>query len=797
MCTTAILLTLVASSHALVGYDCGGQASNISTLSLLGVGKCSPPDIETKKEDKYVQLLQLSEYNNAEVLQCKIEIDRTIYHCGMHSHTSVVHNGRRIYLHPTSLQLCKQLHSTGMMSLGYSTQITGIRTNSTDSRSLTLAGTLSLDGSCTGSQFSDPYGTWDSVVVQANVQITLQSYQAMVKLASDQIILRSGTHCIASDGYCQDPDNGDTFSATAPTDSCNVNSYDVLYEGPAVKLTSSGQEESPIIYTVVSQETTFALTRTMEFTVCGYHIFKTEHPKLFIFETTAANTFKAKARIEVNNLDIFSYVNSKFIYVEKHLKTQMTQLYRDIVQQKCALEKQILKNALTLASTAPDEMAYALTKSPGFMAIAAGEVIHLVKCVPVEIRIRKTENCYVEFPVSYNNGTYFLTPRSHIITRKGTVRDCNPLLPVMYLLNGIWYKLSPNPIESISPPEIQPLTRNNWKYTNPGYLASSGIYSTQDLDKLRDHIMFPMEKQATLHTLARGAMGYQSNQSLKKIAESTGHKLWQWFVSFGSFSAGLMGVYIAIRLFKLIVDTVIHAYALHAIYGWSLHLIAAVWASVTNFLLHMAHPASQQKRQPEDPEAASSVAPTVSQSPQKAFEELRTLVAIAPTLTYPNFEQTFVLQTDASGVGLGAVLTQEIEGIERVVAFASRVLTEAERKYSTTKQECLAILWATKKFRYYLEGYKFIVVTDHHSLRWLRNLKDLVGRLARWTLSLLEYDFEVVHRKGTLNVVPDALSQMHEAEPELPAMVGINQDEAYEGNSTAKSSEDTEVDGNE
>jgi len=89
----------------------------------------------------------------------------------------------------------------------------------------------------------------------------------------------------------------------------------------------------------------------------------------------------------------------------------------------------------------------------------------------------------------------------------------------------------------------------------------------------------------------------------------------------------------------------------------------------------------------------------------------------APTLSCLNFEEPFVLQTDASSVGLGAVLTQIIEGDEKVIAFASRALADPEKKYSFTEQECLAVVWAIQKFRPYLEGYRFMVITDHSSLR--------------------------------------------------------------------------------
>ena len=146
----------------------------------------------------------------------------------------------------------------------------------------------------------------------------------------------------------------------------------------------------------------------------------------------------------------------------------------------------------------------------------------------------------------------------------------------------------------------------------------------------------------------------------------------------------------------------------------------------------------------------------------RAFNSLREHLVDAPTLICPNFEEPFVLQTDASSVGLGAVLTQTVASEERVIAFASRALSDTEKRYSVTEQECLAVIWAIQKFRPYLEGYRFTVITDHSSLRWLHNLKNPTGRLARWALELLEYDYEVIHRKGALHHVPDALSRMFE-----------------------------------
>ncbi|EDW27423.1 GL14157 [Drosophila persimilis] len=120
-----------------------------------------------------------------------------------------------------------------------------------------------------------------------------------------------------------------------------------------------------------------------------------------------------------------------------------------------------------------------------------------------------------------------------------------------------------------------------------------------------------------------------------------------------------------------------------------------------------------------------------TQERQEAFEEVKRRLVAKLVLACPDFSKKFILQTDASDYGLDAMLTQETERGERVISYASRTLNGPERNYSATEKEYLAIVWAIRRLRPYLEGYRFKVVTDHKALKWLNSIETPSGRVAR------------------------------------------------------------------
>ena len=146
---------------------------------------------------------------------------------------------------------------------------------------------------------------------------------------------------------------------------------------------------------------------------------------------------------------------------------------------------------------------------------------------------------------------------------------------------------------------------------------------------------------------------------------------------------------------------------------------------------------------------------------QNAFTALKTHLTSAPILALPDWSRPFVLDTDASDTGIGAVLSQfHQDGSEHVIAYASRTLNKAERNYCVTRKELLAVVTFMKHFRQYLVGHKFTVRTDHGALTWLQNFKSPEGQLARWLETLQDYQFDIIHRPGRRHSNADAMSRL-------------------------------------
>ena len=151
---------------------------------------------------------------------------------------------------------------------------------------------------------------------------------------------------------------------------------------------------------------------------------------------------------------------------------------------------------------------------------------------------------------------------------------------------------------------------------------------------------------------------------------------------------------------------------------------------------------------------------------ESAFQNLKGVLSGNEVLAYPRDEGLYILDTDASNVGIGATisqmqwcdLTQRLE--ERPIAYASKTLTKSQRRYCVTRRELMAVVTFMQQFRHYLLGRKFLVRTDHSALRWVMSFKEPQDQMARWMEILSQFDFEIEHRPGKKHGNADALSRV-------------------------------------
>ena len=144
---------------------------------------------------------------------------------------------------------------------------------------------------------------------------------------------------------------------------------------------------------------------------------------------------------------------------------------------------------------------------------------------------------------------------------------------------------------------------------------------------------------------------------------------------------------------------------------------------------------------------------------RSSFQKLKDVMTSAPVLAFPDLSKPFIVDCDASGHAIGAVLSQEHDGREHAVSYFSQTLSRQERNYCATRRELLAVLRSISHFHQYLYGKEFCLRTDHAALTWLTSFHRPEGQLARWLEKLQSYNFKIVHRAGVRHANADGLSR--------------------------------------
>lgn len=223
----------------------------------------------------------------------------------------------------------------------------------------------------------------------------------------------------------------------ASTDDCDFDRYNVLHEGMGKKLNGPFY---PPVFAGIMENVTFALRSTGYRKICDRIFYTTEYSELLIFETSKNSSFATKRKTPTDYIDLFMYVNEKFVYpnvILENIALQMQLLYHDVVLHKCYKDRKNMK--IPLASfddsrmISSDFFDYSLIKSRGYAIVTIGEITHILKCLPIDVTIRKTKYCN-DLVMSNQNGNFFITPIARTLVRNGTDIDCNPEKPAKIFL---------------------------------------------------------------------------------------------------------------------------------------------------------------------------------------------------------------------------------------------------------------------------------------------------------------------------------------------------------------------------
>lgn len=589
--------------HAFIAYDCSVKNMSVLRFSTIDDYLCPESKDPIRSKNVKIQLIQRADNGLVHVYQCKVKITRIVNYCGMSSHNSIVSNGLASYIKELGRNNCLELHSKLMYQYGTHTIVDMLKSNASIIVPVQFSGTTDNNGKCTGSDYSDYYGSWNNVIVQGTIEVGLSDYTTTYSLTNNLIHLRSGLKCKYSTGSCIDSELGETYWQSLPSDMCHASSYDVLYQGPAKEIDETSYNHTDGIiktYLVETEKYVFGLSVTKYLSNCGQIIWQTQHPKLLIIIDNGQGFIYDKKELIVPNMDLFTYMNSKFLYLEQHFRKQITLMYKDLIQQRCKIEKQVIKTLQSTARTNPNEFALIYMNSPGYTAQTIGSLITLIKCQPVDVQLIQLSTCYNELPVKYLNNSYYMNPNNLILQKYGTEISCSDVIYGGYKLGENWFTMNPKRFKIESPLQLSLNIKNTWEYTYPQHLAESGIYSQAELDQLKQHLMFPLERPAIENAMSKKIMGVKlsdNNIDLsvfvdKHYIQSTVSdflsKSWSVFTNFGMITSGFLGIYMIIHIVRYVLTTSINGYTLYKTLGCGFHLFASLFTCLTTAVMYLS-----------------------------------------------------------------------------------------------------------------------------------------------------------------------------------------------------------------
>lgn len=592
----------VSQVTCLVAYDCEGDQVNKTTISLVDIPNCTRNNSKPQTHEVQVIITQTSNQEEFSAYRCSVQASHVLKRCGKWlGDDSIV--GYYSQVIRVESEECKRLieQKTYRVPFASSTVFQFPDTGSYEESFVSYGG-YSEDGSCyPGGDLSYGGKHWDRVVRYTSLKIAFSMTKAIIDFEEKVIIFPNGIRCDLLKQYCEQADYGWLYWSI-PTPKCNNDEGNqaILYRGLAQLIMVDSDNGNDTFIQLSHSGYDFQIKLEKKQTnICGFKSHFTEHPRLFVTMTTEISPpFPDLKAVDPKSVSMINYINSKIVYSLRHTRSQVEKLFWLFEKDRCLSQNRITSNMMAIANISPIQFVFAYFHEPGYTAVVRGEVAYVAKCAPVLVELvqDRLPNCYNELVVSHNNITRFMSPRSRILVKIGSIIDCSNDFGPMYKLHNQWVMQTQigvvparTPI-TIAPEELI------YSFEPLESIANGGLYRSDIILQYQKILTSPLEEtiisSRIINTLQTGSdlpegVNIMNSFNKKSVSDfkskmdsisDNAKGMGTWWATF------LLGSF-CVKLFCSVVNALINFYFMKKNTHWIICLISCIFDSISHLII--------------------------------------------------------------------------------------------------------------------------------------------------------------------------------------------------------------------
>ena len=611
----SLVLCLIKPNLGITVYDCSKPKFG-HIYSLLDTQECAnvvPTSISNKIET--YNIYQEAEFYRTTIRECRVKVAIFQYHCGVHSHASIITANILPKEIPTMAEDCEAAFRTNKLRIDDRLYLTA-HPNKLVRETITR-GKIDPDGSCNGRTIMVRGQEVKQVVDIEDYQVELLSYEGTFDSKNGQLL--TNPRCSMKKDHCVTQET--TLLYKPNTGECDMrflkNTVFTVISGHQpypnrdeyVKIPNDynkvqkrskpiEEKDTPTVLVTREREELIRLIKKDSKIKCGAVVYETNYKGIYV----TTNTLEKAKEKDATNIKLAMYVNAKMDYLYHDLQRQLREVYQEVVINDCKLAQEIIRNRLLIAVNNP-ELASPFLLQEGVFGRILGEALYTYQCHKEYVSIASYNQCTSDLPVVYEQKLRFASPITRILLDINVIPKksvCGPIISPLYKISDQWISLPDRkpPREIVQ--RIDGITLQNLIEFKPlKSINDGGIYSMEDIEQARRTILFPqVQERGIIDIITRvyneksGKMDYNllfGADHYMKAARNILSYFWGGFTTFGTWVAGFSGIYFIIQIIKGIGSSVISGKSIHQIWGCSWRLLLAICPPITNRELHKKH----------------------------------------------------------------------------------------------------------------------------------------------------------------------------------------------------------------